>query len=160
MNGSALTIEGLVNNEKIIPILADTGCDCYAAISEKLARQLDLPRIPTRPRVLREATSTKGSQRLDPRISEIAYLEIDLEGFSQRIYGYVVPGLNHSLILGKPWFEKHRVVYDAEARELLIRSQGGFRIRDIEAAKSSFIEPPKEIGAASIRTLIRRVRRS
>ena len=82
MNGSALTIEGLVNSEKFIPILADTGCDCYAAISEKLARQLDLPRIPTRPRVLREATSTKGSQRPDPRILEIAYLEIDLEGFS------------------------------------------------------------------------------
>ena len=72
----------------------------------------------------------------------------------------MVPGLNHSLILGKPWFEKHRVVYDAAARELLVRSQGEFRIRDIEAAKSSSIEPPKEIGAASIGTLVRRARRS
>ena len=51
-------------------------------------------------------------------------------------------------------------MYDAAARELLIRSQGEFRIRDIEAAKSSSIEPPKEIGAASIGTLIRRARRS
>ena len=82
INGSALTIKGLANNEKFIPILADTGYDCYAAISEKLARQLDLLRILTRPRVLYEATSTKGSQIPDPRISEIAYLKVDLEGFS------------------------------------------------------------------------------
>lgn len=38
---------------------------------------------------------------------------VELSGHEEKLYAYVIPGLDHDLFLGKPWFKKNQVIYDA-----------------------------------------------
>ena len=104
--------------------LIDLGCECYAAVSERTARSLKLPRFDIEPRRLKEATNMKGIIRY------ITYFEADIDGYRQRVWAYIVPGLNHEIILGKPWMEHEGVVYDAREHTIRIKRAGNLIVRE------------------------------
>ena len=56
--------------------LIDTGCLAYGTVSQRFARKWRLKRIPITPRPLTELISTTASA-----ISEVAYIDIDLDGY-------------------------------------------------------------------------------
>lgn len=41
-----MSIDVVINNTKFTTAIVDNGCCTYAVVSEKLVRELDLPRIP------------------------------------------------------------------------------------------------------------------
>lgn len=102
--------------------LVDSGCDCYSAVNEPLARSLKLPRIPITPRTLKEAVSEQGV------IKEMTYLEVDLDGYKHRIWAYIIPKLSHPIILGKPWMEREEVTYVAHKHLLSIGRAGDHHV--------------------------------
>ena len=79
--------------------LVDSGCLCYATISESLADSLDLPRIPIPSRTLSEVTRARHSQIID----SITHALIDVPGHSQVVMAYVIPDQTRPMILGLPW---------------------------------------------------------
>ncbi|KAM4063961.1 reverse transcriptase (RNA-dependent DNA polymerase) [Hirsutella rhossiliensis] len=46
----------------------------------------------------------------------MAFITMDIDGRAERLYGYVIPGLEFDLILGKGWAERNDVVYKAGKR--------------------------------------------
>ncbi len=81
-------------------------------------------RIEIHPRSLKRPRSTvKGA------ITEVAYGDIDLDGFKQsQVYFYVVPGQYEDVILGLGWMKDQRVVANPSTMELHIGDEG-FAIR-------------------------------
>jgi predicted aspartyl protease len=88
-------------------INVDSGAQCYAAISETLHRELNLPLIPIPDRMIGGPTSTTGGVM----IQGVTYAVMEIQGFQQLVYFYVVPLLQHPIILGRPW-EVHNQVED------------------------------------------------
>lgn len=41
-------------------------------------------------------------------------MDLDVDGYERMLYAYVIPGLSHDLILGKPWMEREDVIYNAK----------------------------------------------
>ncbi|KAI1494585.1 hypothetical protein F5X96DRAFT_528050 [Biscogniauxia mediterranea] len=58
----------------------------------------------------------------------MTYLEADIDGFKQRVYAYIIKGLNYLIILGKPWMERNRVTYVAHEHRLSIGSAGNLQV--------------------------------
>ena len=87
MDGKPFYINFGINGIYYTRALVDTGCLCYATISQALARRLRLLRIPITPRDLEQVnTTTKGA------ITHVVYADIDIDGHKQkRVFFYVIP---------------------------------------------------------------------
>lgn len=120
MTSEPALIQVRVNRGVITSALIDSGCDCYAAISQALASRLRLPLVDRRKRPLRgyseytQATKTSG----------VAALTIETGGYIQKIYAYVILGLGEDLFLKKPWCARNDVTYHAKERRLSHREAG------------------------------------
>ncbi len=119
MNGESPQLELLVNGSHFTVALADTGSECYASISKDLYLKLRLPHLPITPRRLRGASGEMKTEKIEC----VTYASVDLDGFAQMMYMYVVPDLAFPIILGDPWMRHNRVVYDA-TKQLLRHARG------------------------------------
>ncbi|CCE31587.1 uncharacterized protein CPUR_05440 [Claviceps purpurea 20.1] len=113
---------------RALPALFDTGCLPYTAVSDSLVKRHQLPRIPIESRELKLAKDDNHSHPID----SVTYLNLDINGRRERVFGYVIKGLHHDLILGKGWAETNHVVYKAGKRLLRIGT-GPTRINVREA---------------------------
>lgn len=67
----------------------------------------------------------------DATISEFTWMVIDINGRRERLWAYIIPGLQYNMILGKRWAEDNDVVYKAGKRQLRIgRGHSQVRIRE------------------------------
>ncbi|XP_044720089.1 reverse transcriptase (RNA-dependent DNA polymerase) domain-containing protein [Hirsutella rhossiliensis] len=71
----------------------------------------------------------------------MAFITMDIDGRAERLYGYVIPGLEFDLILGKGWAERNDVVYKAGKRFLQI-GRGNSRVKGWIRASSSPASAP------------------
>ncbi|SPO07798.1 uncharacterized protein DNG_10493 [Cephalotrichum gorgonifer] len=143
MSSDPALVQVRVNN-RLVNALIDTGCDCYAAISESLFKKLKLPLVDRKKRLLRGyAEDNETAEAIG-----VAKFSSDISGFLEDAYAYVVPGLGEDLFLGKPWCEWNDVVYLAKERRLLHR-RGGVELRFSGQEESSRI---REIRTARLVT--------
>ena len=112
-----------INQGPPIEALTDSGCDCYVLISESLVRRLRLPLVERRAIPLRAFSESAG----ETDATRVAVFTIEISGYEERLYAYVVPGLEYDLFLGDPWFVRNKVEY-AAAQRLLYHRQEGVRI--------------------------------
>ena len=98
MNGNLIYTDVVLQNNFGTSALIDEGCQCYAAINGNLAKGLGLSFVSRENREAKGATSMKGS-----KIEGVVAFRMDVEGFRQKVYAYVVPNLAFPLILGNPW---------------------------------------------------------
>lgn len=120
MDGDPFLVDIRLNGTDFTTGLVDYGCLCYAAMNEELFRSLKLPRIPIPPRKLENATGDPNTA-----IDTVTFASVDIDGHQrQRIFFYVVPKLNYSIILGKPWMEDEDVHISAKKGCLTIGSSG------------------------------------
>ncbi|KAI0999983.1 hypothetical protein K3495_g8215 [Podosphaera aphanis] len=99
MNEGPTLLRLIINKFSLSHALIDNGCQCYAAISESLFEELKLPLIQIPRREVRGASGAMTGVF----IQGVTYAEVEISGFKQVIYFYVVPMLEHPIILGKPW---------------------------------------------------------
>lgn len=122
MNCSPLTIELLCNKTHFFEALVDNGCLCRAIVRDDVVRSLQLPRIIVTPR------SIEGATRERSVISEVTYLDMDIDGYKRRTWAYIAPRLSYPLILGKPWMEAEGAVYHAREHRLSIERAGNMQV--------------------------------
>lgn len=114
-------IDSVVNTTTSADAFVDSGCLCYCAVRADFAQFHLLQRKQITPRELRMAADDSKSPLL---ITEIAQFELDLEGWVQHVWAYVIPDLAYPIILGKPWLENNDIVYFAQQRQLQVRATG------------------------------------
>ncbi|SPO00384.1 uncharacterized protein DNG_03229 [Cephalotrichum gorgonifer] len=156
MSGDPALVQVRVNN-KLVRALIDTGCDCYAAISESLYKKLKLPLVDRRKRLLRGyADDNETSEAIG-----VARFSSDISGYLEETYAYVIPGLGEDLFLGKPWCEWNDVVYYASERRLLHR-RGGVELRftsEEEPSRVREIRTARLVTGSVFSAEVRRLRR-
>jgi predicted aspartyl protease len=121
MDGSPTVIKACINGIHLTQALVDLGCDCYAAIDEELFQKLNLPLIEIGDRRLKGASGAMGNSL----ISGVTYAMLEIHGYTQLVYFYVVPMLDSPIILGKPWM-KHNDITVSPRKERLTHGRGGF----------------------------------
>lgn len=97
MNGPPLIIDCFVNESFFVKTMIDTGCFCFSVFDESLVRKHNFYCVEISPRPLRLANGKIGAT-----ITHIANINMDLNGHSENIWGYVMPKLAYPIILGKP----------------------------------------------------------
>ena len=117
MDGEPFIVSTRVNGICFAKTLIDSGCLAYGTVSQRFARKWRLERIPITPRPLTELMSTTTNA-----ISEVAYMDIDLDGHQQRrIFLYVIPNQkDYDIVLGHPWMISQNVILTPKRAELKI----------------------------------------
>ena len=88
--------------------MVDTSCTCYALYDPAFVTCVNLERIPIK---LFYMEAFNGEETARP-IGEVAIAEIDIEGFTDRIWCYVTPLGGYDMYLGLPWLRKGNVRID------------------------------------------------
>ena len=127
MNSSPFLVDCQINCDFYVESLIDTGCLCFAAFSESLVANNNLPRIKIPSRKLYLARKD-GKERT---IKYITHASIDIGGRQEKIYGYVIRDLSYDIILGKPWMEHNDVIYLSKRRAIRFGSkEDGFIVKE------------------------------
>ena len=118
MHSSPFLVDCVINDSTLVKSLIDTGCLCFSVFDKYFVRQNNLKTIKIKPIPLRLA-----SGNLTDVITEVTCVKLTIKYYSHTVYGYVVPKLAYSIILGKPWMESNNVTYMAKKRRLRIGSR-------------------------------------
>jgi hypothetical protein len=119
MDSSFFYINTLINLAKFIKAFINNGCLCYAAFNEFMVRALKLSRI----FILYKFLKLAEEDMEERKISFITYANVDIDGYKERIFGYVIKKLAFFLILGDPWLKYNNVIYKARKRQFRIGSK-------------------------------------
>ena len=125
MDGSPFLLDVVLNKSFYTDALMDSGCLCYSAFNLSFVKRHKLPRIPIKPRELKLAK--KDSQQQS--IKELTFVDVDIDGRHEKIWGYVIDKLAYNMILGNPWMKANAVVYDALQRSIRFGPPVGLRVK-------------------------------
>jgi hypothetical protein len=116
-----------LNTSGFVNAQVDSGCSSYGAISEKMCQKLKIEQIslPTS-RLLGTAVGLQPKRR----ITRMARVTMDIDGWTSEAAFYVVPGLAHDVILGLPWMRHRKITLNAEKGVLEVGTQPGFYVRE------------------------------
>ena len=90
-------IDILINSITSTCALCDSGCQCFATVSEQFVKERGLDALSIQPRSLEQVTATKNQ----PMIRQITVFIADIAGMEEKIVAYVIPGQIDNIILGK-----------------------------------------------------------
>lgn len=154
MDEPPFLIPVFLNTSGFVNAQVDSGCSSYGAISERVCQKLGIEQmsLPTS-RTLGTATG------LDPerKITRMARVTMDIDGWVSEAAFYVVPGLAHDVMLGLPWMKHRKVILDAEKGILEIGTQPGLYIR--ESSSRTTTTGISQVMGTVFAGLIRRARR-
>ena len=105
INGNLIYTDVILQNTVRTSALVNEGCQCYAAINGDLAKGLGLRLVSHESRGVKGATSTMGSSDIEGVVA----FRIEVAGFHQTVYAYIVPGLAFPVILGNPWKAHNKI---------------------------------------------------
>ena len=157
MDSEPVIISVRINKGYLTSALINSSYEYYTAIDHSLARKLRLPLVDRTPRPIKGFTEGIGKVTT----KGVAILIIETSGYIKRLYAYVVPGLEPGLFLGKPWFKKNRIVYEA-AKQRLYYSRAKVIIRFVNQEEPEHIRTirnTKLVSAPAFAALYRRIRR-
>jgi len=112
MNGNLVYTDVVLQNNFGTSALIDEGCQCYAAINGDLAKGLGLSFVSTEVRQVKGASTSMGGSGIEGVVA----FRMEIRGFQQIVYAYVVPNLAFPLILGNPWKAHNQVRTAPEKR--------------------------------------------
>lgn len=125
MDTSPFVIDVLVNCSSYVNAFVDSGCLCLSAFSSRFVHDRKLPRIEIEPRLLKLAENDRDYSK---KISYITFIDMDIDGRRERIFGYIIKELMYDMILGKPWMERNGIVYHAAERMLTFADTPGLEV--------------------------------
>lgn len=108
-----MSIDVIINSIRNATAMIDNGCCTYSIVNETIVQELNLPRVPIRPRAVVGVNDQKSFVRA------ITEFTIDVGGVKRRAAAYIVPSTyEYDMILGKTWLEDVGGVIDAPQRRL------------------------------------------
>jgi hypothetical protein len=139
MDSSPFYINTLINSAKFIKAFINSGYLCYAAFNEFMVRALKLSRIFIFYKFLKLAKKDMEKRK----ISFITYANVDIDGYKERIFGYVIKKLVFSFILGDSWLRYNNVIYKAKKKQFRI----GSKKHGLIVRKSGWLDRQKDKNA-------------
>jgi predicted aspartyl protease len=115
MDDQPFAVSLLLDKQCYALALIDSGCSSYGLISSRFASQQSFERILITPRPISGFSSSVRSQ-----ITEVAKVEVDLDGHKEEAFFYVVPNLSYDVILGLPWMKRNNVRLTAKRDTLTL----------------------------------------
>ena len=97
LDTDGMYIDILINSITSTRALCDSGCQCFATMSEQFVKERGLHASSIQPRSLRQVTTTKNQ----PMIRQITVFIADIDGMEEKIVTYVTPRQIDNTILGK-----------------------------------------------------------
>jgi hypothetical protein len=119
MNSSLFYINTLINSTKFTNAFINNGYLCYTAFNEFIIRALKLPRILISHKFLKLAKKDMKKRK----ISFITYADVDIDGYKERIFGYVIKKLAFPFILKDPWLKHNNMTYKVKKKQFRIESK-------------------------------------
>lgn len=147
LDTGGMYVDVLINSIISTRALCDSGCQCFATVSEQFVRRRGLDASSIQPRSLEQVTTMKKR----PMICQIANFMADIDGMEEKIVAYVIPGQIDDIILGKGWMERHDASVRPAKEEVCIRKP----FKMIVKTRPITLEPMQEIRASVIQTLQR-----
>ena len=145
LDTDGMYIDILINSITSTRALCDSGCQCFATVSEQFVKERGLDMSSIQPRPLEQVTTTKNR----PMIRQIAIFIADIDGMEEKIVAYVILGQIDNIILGKGWMERHDVNIRPAKGQVCIRK--AFKI--IVKSRAITLESIEEIRAKTIQAL-------
>ena len=96
-------IDILINSILSTRALYDSGCQCFANVSEQFVKKNRLDSSPIEQRPLAQVTIIKEQFM----IQRIATFKVDINDIEEKIVAYVILGQIDDVIFGKGWMERH-----------------------------------------------------
>jgi hypothetical protein len=150
MNPPLLTVHMVVNSTHNASALIDSGCLCYALVSKKFVRRSRLERFNI------ELRTIEGINGDLSEIDEVARFEIDMHGYKERAYAYVIDYvMEEDVVLGKGWMDLFDVTIAPKKKSLYIYLKG-IRVRCEEGLASS--NATQQVSAVTFVGLMRRAK--
>jgi hypothetical protein len=95
MKTLSLIVDLIVNLIYNALALVDSSCLCYMLVSKKFARWSYLERFSITPQII------EGIDRKLLEIKEVARFKLDMHGYKESAYAYVVSYIAENVVLGK-----------------------------------------------------------
>ena len=131
--------------------MVDSGCLSYALCDSRFAQKNNLQRISVSPLGLEGFNGSKSSVA-----TEVAILNLDLDGYSERVFAYITPLSGHDVFLGLPWIYKRDVTLQGDKKQLQIGAHGPIiRSREAQELDLVRINTPSLISAVSFTRMTR-----
>ena len=125
--------------------LCDSGCQCFATVSEQFVKERGLDALSIQPRPLKQVTTTKNR----PMLRQIAVFIANIDGMEEKIVTYIIPGQIDNIILGKGWMERHDVSIRLAKGQVCIQKPFKLIVKSLAITSESI----EEIRAKTIQTL-------
>ena len=99
MDNNLIIVKILINGILFKPALINTGCKCYSIMDKDFITELRFPRVKI---PLKPITGFIKENTKEPwvEITEIVKFFINIQGYWQNIFTYVVPALLNLVIMG------------------------------------------------------------
>ena len=97
LDTNGMYIDILINSITSTRALCDSGCQCFATMSEQFMKERGLDASSIQPRPLEQVTITKNR----PMIRQIAVFIANIDGMEEKIVAYEILGQIDNIILGK-----------------------------------------------------------
>jgi transposase InsO family protein len=116
MHCKPIILNPLINGTAYAKSMVDSGCSCYGLCDPAFATKTNLERIEIRPFYME---AFDGAKAKEP-IREVVVADVDLEGYTERIWMYVTPLGGYDMYLGMPWIKKRNVRIDQRGSRIRI----------------------------------------
>ena len=101
-------IDILINSILSTRAFCDSGCQCFATVSEQFVKKNRLDYLPIKPRPLKQVTIIKEQSM----IQRIATFKVDINGIKEKIVAYVIPGQIDDVIFGNAGWSNMMLAFD------------------------------------------------
>ena len=112
MNGNLVYTDVVLQKTFGTFALIDEGCQCYAVINEELVKGLGLRYVSSENREIKGASKVMKNGKIKGAVA----FRMEIAGFNQNVYAYVVDNLAFPIILGNPWKAANKIRTAPEKR--------------------------------------------
>ena len=154
MDSNLITVKTLINRILFKPTLINTNCKYYSIVNKDLITELRLPRVKIPPKPI-TGFIKKNIKKPWVEITEIAKFFINIQGYRQNIFAYIIPALLNPVIIGLLWIRKDNVIIKPVTDTLIINSYG----LTISTKTTPVLSEIKELMATPFTTLVKGARK-
>ena len=119
MDGNLINVKALINKVLFKLILINTGYECYSIMDKDFVTELWLPRVKILPKLITGFVK-ENTERTWVEITEITKFSIDIQGYRQNIFTYIIPVLLNPVIMGLPWMKEVNIIIRLVTNTLIV----------------------------------------
>ena len=154
MDSDSITVKVLINEVSFKPTLINTNCKCYFIVDKDLVTELRLPRVKIPPKPI-IGFIKENIKEPYVEITKITKFSIDIQGYKQNIFAYMVLILSNPVIIGLLWIREDNIIMKPATDTLIINSYG----LTISTKITPILSKIKELTATPFTILIKGARK-